>query len=207
MARETLQTLYLNELRDLYSAEQQLVKALPKMAKNAESQDLSDAFISHLDETKNHVARLEQIFESLGESPKGKKCAGMEGIVEEGSETIDEYEGSVLDAAMISAAPSVEHYAMAAYRGSVRICPVARPLRRSRITQRNACRGKRGLTKSSLNCRTPLTKARWREKNRNHVVPGVRRKPGRLPGPVETDCEPSAASLSCRGLSSFQSPS
>lgn len=115
MARETLQTLYLNELRDLYSAEQQLVKALPKMAKNAESQDLGDAFTSHLEETKNHVARLEQIFESLGESPKGKKCAGMEGIVEEGAETIDEYEGSVLDAAMISAAQRVEHYEMAAY--------------------------------------------------------------------------------------------
>ena len=128
MARETLQTLYLNELRDLHSAEQQLVKALPKMAKNTESQDLSDAFTSHLDETKNHVARLEQIFESLGESPKGKKCVGMEGIVEEGSETIDEYEGSVLDAAMISAAQRVEHYEMAAY-GSV--CAYAQLLERS----------------------------------------------------------------------------
>src|SRR6476660_8678274 len=74
MARETLQTLYLNELRDLYSAEQQLVKALPKMAKNAESEDLSEAFTSHLEETKNQVARLEQIFESLSASAKGKKC-------------------------------------------------------------------------------------------------------------------------------------
>ena len=128
MANETLQTLYLNELRDLFSAEQQLVKALPKLAKNAESQDLSDAFNNHLDETKNHVARLEQIFESLGESPKGKKCVGMEGIVEEGSGTIDEYEGSVLDAAMISAAQRVEHYEMAAY-GSV--CAYAQLLNRS----------------------------------------------------------------------------
>ncbi len=128
MARETLQTLYLNELRDLYSAEQQLVKALPKMAKNAESQDLSDAFTSHRDETKNHVGRLEQIFESLGESPKGKKCVGMEGIVEEGAETIDEYEGSVLDAAMISAAQRVEHYEMAAYGA---VCAYAQLLDRS----------------------------------------------------------------------------
>jgi ferritin-like metal-binding protein YciE len=128
MARETLQTLYLNELRDLYSAEQQLVKALPKLAKNAEWQDLSDAFTSHLDETKNHVARLEQIFESMGESPKGKKCAGMEGLVKEGAETIDEYEGSVLDAAMISAAQRVEHYEMAAY-GSV--CAYSQLLDRS----------------------------------------------------------------------------
>jgi ferritin-like metal-binding protein YciE len=114
----TLQTLYLNELRDLYSAEQQLVKALPKMAKNAESEDLGSAFTNHLEETKNHVSRLEQIFESLGEAGKGKKCAGMEGIVKEGAETFDEYEGPVLDAAMISAAQRVEHYEIAAY-GSV----------------------------------------------------------------------------------------
>jgi ferritin-like metal-binding protein YciE len=128
MAQETLQTLYLNELKDLYNAEQQLVKALPKMAKNAESQPLSDAFTNHLEETKNQVMRLEQIFESLGESPKGKKCVGMEGIVEEGAETIDEYEGAVLDAALISAAQRVEHYEMAAY-GSV--CAYAELLDRS----------------------------------------------------------------------------
>lgn len=115
MAHENLQALYLNELRDLYSAEQQLVKALPKMAKNAESEDLGNAFTNHLEETKNHVARLEQIFESLGENTKGKKCVGMEGIVKEGAETIDEYEGPVLDAAMISAAQRVEHYEIAAY--------------------------------------------------------------------------------------------
>jgi ferritin-like metal-binding protein YciE len=128
MPQETLQTLYLNELRDIYNAEQQLVKALPKMAKNAEWQSLSDAFTNHLEETKNHVTRLEQIFESLGESPKGKKCAGMEGLVEEGGETIDEYEGAVLDAALISAAQRVEHYEMAAY-GSV--CAYAELLGRS----------------------------------------------------------------------------
>ena len=128
MAQETLQTLYLNELKDIYSAEQQLVKALPKMAKNAELQSLSDAFTNHLEETKNHVTRLEEIFESLGESPKGKKCAGMEGLVGEGGETIDEYEGAVLDAALISAAQRVEHYEMAAY-GSV--CAYAKLLGRS----------------------------------------------------------------------------
>jgi ferritin-like metal-binding protein YciE len=128
MAQETLQTLYLNELRDIYNAEQQLVKALPKMAKNAESRPVSDAFTNHLEETKNHVTRLEQIFESLGETPKGKKCVGMEGIVEEGAETIDEYEGALLDAALISAAQRVEHYEMAAY-GSV--CAYAQLLGRS----------------------------------------------------------------------------
>jgi ferritin-like metal-binding protein YciE len=128
MARESLQNLYLNELKDLYNAEQQLVKALPKMAKNAESQDLGDAFTNHLAETKNQVARLEQIFESLGESPKRKKCVGMEGIVEEGEEIIDEYEGAVLDAALISAAQRVEHYEIAAY-GTV--CTYAELLERS----------------------------------------------------------------------------
>jgi ferritin-like metal-binding protein YciE len=118
MPGENLQTLYVNELRDLYNAEQQLVKALPKMAKNAESEDLNNAFTNHLEETKNHVTRLEQIFDSLGASAKGKKCVGMEGIVKEGAEAWDEYEGPVLDAAMISAAQRVEHYEMAAY-GSV----------------------------------------------------------------------------------------
>jgi len=128
MAQDTLQTLYLNELKDIYSAEQQLVKALPKMAKSAEFQQLSDAFTNHLEETKNHVTRLEQIFESLGENPKGKKCVGMEGLVEEGSEVIDDYEGAVLDAGLISAAQRVEHYEMAAY-GSV--CAYAELLGRS----------------------------------------------------------------------------
>ena len=128
MAQETLQKLYVDELKDLYNAEQQLVKALPKMAKNAELQPLGDAFTNHLEETKNHVARLEQIFESLGESAKGKKCVGMEGIVEEGAETINEYEGAVLDAALISAAQRVEHYEIAAY-GSV--CAYAELLERS----------------------------------------------------------------------------
>lgn len=128
MAQETLQTLYLSELKDLYNAEQQLVKALPKMAKNAESQPLRESFSNHLEETKNQVTRLEQIFASLGESPKGKKCVGMEGIVEEGAETMEDYEGAVLDAALISAAQRVEHYEIAAY-GSV--CAYAELLERS----------------------------------------------------------------------------
>jgi len=128
MAQQTLQTLYVSQLKDLYSAEQQLVKALPKLAKSAESEELSEAFTNHLEETKNQVSRLEQIFESLEENPKGKKCAGMEGLVKEGSETIDEFEGSVLDAALISAAQRVEHYEIAGY-GSV--CTYAELLDRS----------------------------------------------------------------------------
>jgi ferritin-like metal-binding protein YciE len=128
MADQTLQTLYVSELKDLYSAEQQLVKTLPKIVKAVESEELSDAIANHLEETKNQVSRLEQIFESLGENPKGKKCVGMQGILEEGSETINEFEGSVLDAGVISAAQRVEHYEIAAY-GSV--CAYAELLERS----------------------------------------------------------------------------
>jgi ferritin-like metal-binding protein YciE len=115
MANETLKDLYIDELKDLYSAENQLVKALPKMAKAASSPDLRAGFEEHLEQTKNHVQRLETIFQQLGESPKGKKCKGMEGLIEEGSEAIEEYEGELLDAALIGAAQRVEHYEMAGY--------------------------------------------------------------------------------------------
>jgi ferritin-like metal-binding protein YciE len=115
MADETLKDLYIDELKDLYSAENQLVKALPKMAKAATSPDLRAGFEEHLDQTKNHVQRLETIFQQLGESPKGKKCKGMEGLIGEGSEAIEEYEGNLLDAALIGAAQRVEHYEMAGY--------------------------------------------------------------------------------------------
>lgn len=115
MPEEGLNGLYVDELKDLYSAENQLVKALPKMAKAATSPALRAGFEEHLEQTKGHVARLETIFEKLGQSPKGKKCEGMEGLIEEGSEAIEEYEGEVLDAALIGAAQRVEHYEMAGY--------------------------------------------------------------------------------------------
>jgi ferritin-like metal-binding protein YciE len=115
MADETLKDLYIDELKDLYSAENQLVKALPKMAKAATSTELKAGFEEHLEQTKGHVQRLETIFEQLEESPKGKKCKGMEGLIEEGSEAIEEYEGDLLDAALIGAAQRVEHYEMAGY--------------------------------------------------------------------------------------------
>ena len=119
MANEGLKKLYIDELKDLYSAENQLVKALPKMAKAATSGDLRAGFEEHLEQTKDHVQRLETIFQQLGESPKGKKCKGMEGLIEEGSEAIEEYDGELLDAALIGAAQRVEHYEMAGY-GTVR---------------------------------------------------------------------------------------
>jgi ferritin-like metal-binding protein YciE len=116
MAVQGLKELYIDELKDLYSAETQLVKALPKMAKASSSDELREGFEGHLEQTKGHVERLEQIFEMLGESPKGKKCAGMEGLVEEGDEVSKEdFEGNVMDAALIGAAQRVEHYEIAAY--------------------------------------------------------------------------------------------
>lgn len=116
MENQALRDLYIEELKDLYHAENQLVKALPKMAKAANSEELRSGFEEHLEQTRRHVQRLEQIFESLGESPKGKKCMGMEGLVKEGSEIMDEdFEEDTMDAALISAAQRVEHYEIAAY--------------------------------------------------------------------------------------------
>jgi ferritin-like metal-binding protein YciE len=112
--------LYIDELRDIYSAETQLVKALPKMAKAAESDELRSGFEEHLEQTKGHVSRLEQIFDALGEKPTGKKCEGMAGLIKEGGEAAQEdYEGDVKDSALIGAAQRVEHYEIAAY-GTVR---------------------------------------------------------------------------------------
>ena len=116
MKLDSLHKLYIEELRDLYSAENQLLKALPKMAKAVSSDDLKQAFEDHLDETKGHVERLEQIFTALEESPKGKTCHGMKGLIEEGSEMMEHRgEESVLDAGIIGAAQKVEHYEIASY--------------------------------------------------------------------------------------------
>lgn len=120
MSLDTLEQLYISELRDLYSAENQLLKALPKMAKGASSPELKDAFEKHLEQTKGHVERLEELFGQRDESPKGKTCHAMKGLIEEGSEILKEDgEDSVLDAGLIVAAQKVEHYEIASY-GSVR---------------------------------------------------------------------------------------
>jgi ferritin-like metal-binding protein YciE len=120
MRLNSLNKLYLEELRDLYSAETQLVKALPKMAKGASSDELKQAFESHLEQTKEHVERLTEIFDRLDEKPTGKTCQGMKGLIEEGSEMLEqEGDESVIDAGLIAAAQRVEHYEIAAY-GTVR---------------------------------------------------------------------------------------
>jgi ferritin-like metal-binding protein YciE len=112
----TLEDLYTDLLKDLYSAEKQLVKALPKMAKNAQSPDLQKAFQEHLRQTEGQVERIERIFSETGGSPRGKKCVGMEGLVEEGNELLKEdAEPDVLDAGLIAAAQKVEHYEIASY--------------------------------------------------------------------------------------------
>jgi ferritin-like metal-binding protein YciE len=120
MKPENLRELLVEELRDLYSAENQLTKALPKVAKNSSDPKLKKAIESHLKETEGHVQRLEQIFESLEKSPKGKTCDGMKGLISEAAERIKEGgEGPVLDAGLIADAQRVEHYEISAY-GSAR---------------------------------------------------------------------------------------
>jgi ferritin-like metal-binding protein YciE len=112
----SLQEMLLDEIRDLYHAEKQLIKALPKMAKGATHEDLRDAFETHLEETREQVTRLEEVFGALGEKVRAKPCPGMAGILEEGSELLQEEEkGAVLDAALIASAQRAEHYEIGAY--------------------------------------------------------------------------------------------
>ncbi len=120
MSVATMQELLVDELKDLYSAEKQIVKALPKLAKGASIPELQDALQSHLEETKGQVGRLEKIADLVGKKLTGKTCVGMQGVLEEGSEVIDETEeGTVRDAALIAASQRVEHHEMAGY-GSAR---------------------------------------------------------------------------------------
>ncbi len=116
MSLDSLQSLFLEELKDIYHAEKQLVQALPRLAKSASSPELKEAITSHLEETKGHVERIEQIFQDLGHAARGKRCKGMEGLLEEGKEIMEEEgEDAVIDAALIAGAQRVEHYEIAAY--------------------------------------------------------------------------------------------
>jgi len=112
----TLHEMLVDEIRDLYHAEKQMTKSLPKMAKAATHEDLREAFETHLEETQEQINRLEEVFEALGERPKAKPCPGMAGIIQEGQETMQEdADGAVLDAALIAAAQRAEHYEIGAY--------------------------------------------------------------------------------------------
>ena len=116
MPAKSLQELFVEELRDMYDGEKRLTKALPRMAKAAESEELSAAFTNHLRETERQVQRLEQVFRTIGEPVRAKKCDGIMGIVEEGKHAMEELEeGSVLDAALIAGAQKAEHYEIASY--------------------------------------------------------------------------------------------
>jgi ferritin-like metal-binding protein YciE len=116
MSLNSLENLFIEELKDVYNAEKQIIRALPKMAKAADSEELRQAFTKHLKETEGHVQRLEQVFRELGQTARGKKCKGMEGLLEEGKEVLEQDgEPAVIDAALIASAQRVEHYEMAAY--------------------------------------------------------------------------------------------
>jgi ferritin-like metal-binding protein YciE len=116
MPLDSMQDLFLNELKDVYNAEKQIIRALPRMVRAADAPALQQAFTKHLRETEGQVQRLERVFKSLGHAARGKKCKGMEGIIDEGKEILEE-EGApeVIDAALIAAAQRVEHYEIAAY--------------------------------------------------------------------------------------------
>jgi ferritin-like metal-binding protein YciE len=116
MEMESLKDLFIDQLKDIYSAETQVTKALPKMAKAASSTELQDAFKMHLNQTQDQIKRLDEIFDSLGKNPKGKKCKGMQGLLEEGEEMMSEdADPDVMDAGLIAAAQRVEHYEISAY--------------------------------------------------------------------------------------------
>jgi ferritin-like metal-binding protein YciE len=116
MSLDSLEKLFIDELRDIYNAEKQITRALPRMAKAAESPQLQQAFTKHLKETEGQIKRLEQVFQELGQAVRGKKCKGMEGLIEEGKEKLEEEgEPQVVDAALIASAQKVEHYEIAAY--------------------------------------------------------------------------------------------
>jgi ferritin-like metal-binding protein YciE len=120
MSANNLREALVEEIRDLYNCEKQLLKALPKLAKGASSDELREAFESHLEETEGQVTRLERVFELLEEKPRGKHCAGIAGIIEEGADVLQEdMEDSVLDACLIASGQRAEHYEMAAYGTSI----------------------------------------------------------------------------------------
>ena len=121
-SKQTLEDLLADEIKDLYSAEKQLLKAIPKMAKGSHDDDLSAAFRNHLEETKGQVARLEQVATILGIKPTGKKCGGMEGVISEGAEALEEEgNGIVLDLGIIGAGCRVEHYEIAGYTTAIKL--------------------------------------------------------------------------------------
>jgi len=138
MNHETLQELFVGQLRDIYDAEKQLVKTLPKIAKAAESSELADAIRSHLSETETQVSRLEEIFGMVGVAAKGKPCKGMKGLLEEGAEAIQEEEkGTLRDLTLIADAQRVEHYEVSAYGTAIAIAEQLGHHRHTRLPEQD----------------------------------------------------------------------
>jgi ferritin-like metal-binding protein YciE len=116
MAEKTLNDLFYDGLKDIYYAERQILKALPKMARGAQAEEVKAAFQKHKDETQGQIERLQQVFEMLGKRAQGKTCPAIDGIIEEGEEMLDEFKGKApIDAALVAAAQAVEHYEIARY--------------------------------------------------------------------------------------------
>ena len=158
MSADNLREALVEEIRDLYNAEKQLLKALPKMAKGASSDELRDAFESHFEETEGHVTRLERVFELLEEKPRGKHCAGIAGIIEEGSDVLQEdMEDAVLDACLIASGQRAEHYEMAAYGTAIawsealELGDVAQLLRETLAEEKAADKKLSALAESGIN--------------------------------------------------------
>jgi ferritin-like metal-binding protein YciE len=123
MTKKTLNDLFLMTLKDVYYAEKAILRALPKMSKAAESGDLKEAFLKHRDETAGHVERLEQLFDNLGKKASGKTCEGINGIIEEGEEVMEDFgDSDALDAGLVAAGQAVEHYEISRY-GTLRTWP------------------------------------------------------------------------------------
>ena len=158
MPAKSLHELFIEELRDTYDAEKRLIRALPKMAKAAESSDLQAAFTNHLRETEKQVTRLEQVFRSIGEKARGKKCDGIMGIIEEGRKAMEELEGPVLDAALIAGAQKAEHYEIASYGTLAYFADLlghdrAKELLGETLTEEKAADAKLNqIAKSKVNC-------------------------------------------------------
>ena len=136
MSLDSLKTLYLHELRDLYSAEGQLVRALPRLQKAADSPELATALKNHLQQTKEHLRRLDQIFADMGEDPKGPRCKGMAALLKEGKDMLKEGgDAGVLDTALIAAAQKVEHYEMSGYASVRNMAAMLREDRAAEVLQ------------------------------------------------------------------------
>jgi ferritin-like metal-binding protein YciE len=158
MEVDSLRKLYVEELKDLYSAEKQILQALPRMVKKATNPQLKNAFQEHLEVTQGHVERLERIFEGLGKPARAKKCKAMEGLLEEGKEVMaEDMDDDVMDAALIAAAQRVEHYEMAGY-GTVRTwaqemgeTDAARLLQQTLDEERNADKSLTQLAETTIN--------------------------------------------------------